>query len=169
MKSFRPSVASYTAAMNDQRRLLRHALATLAYRTTRTLERAPKAYATFAGAGRRPVEILAHMGDLFDWALTIAEGHPAWRDSAPLEWPLEQKRFFAALAAFDAYLASDAPLHASVERLFQGPVADALTHTGQLAMLRRLAGSPIHGENYFVATIAAGQVGPDQPATLKTF
>ncbi len=155
--------------MDEKRSLLRHTLATLAYRATRALEDAPQAFANFDGAGRRPIQILAHMGDLLDWALSIAQGNPAWRNSQPLAWPQEQQRFFAALAAFDAFLASSAPLQAPVERLMQGPVADALTHTGQLAMLRRLAGSPIRGENFFVAAIAAGQVGPVQPEPVKTF
>ncbi len=155
--------------MDEKRSLLRHTLATLAYRATRALEDAPQAFANFDGAGRRPIQILAHMGDLFHWALSIAQGNPAWRNSQPLAWPQEQQRFFAALAAFDAFLASPAPLQAPVERIMQGPVADALTHTGQLAMLRRLAGSPIRGENFYVAAIAAGQVGPSQPEPVKPF
>ena len=155
--------------MDEKRSLLRHTLATLAYRATRALEDAPQAFANFDGAGRRPIQILAHMGDLFDWALSIAQGNPAWRNSQPLAWPQELQRFFAALAAFDAFLASSPPLQAPVERLMQGPVADALTHTGQLAMLRRLAGSPIRGENFYVAAIAAGQVGPAQPEPVKPF
>jgi hypothetical protein len=155
--------------MDEKRDLLRHALATLAYRTTRALENAPASFAEFDGAGRTPVQILAHMGDLFDWALSIAQGKPSWRDSELLAWPSEQQRFFAALKAFDAFLASDSKLSAPIERLFQGPIADALTHAGQLAMLRRLAGAPIRGENYYVASIASGQVGATQPAPVKTF
>lgn len=155
--------------MDEKRDLLRHTLATLAYRTARATENAPASFADFDGAGRRPVAILAHMGDLFDWALAMAQGSPAWHNSAPLAWAEEQKRFFAALGAFDAYLASTAELHAPIERLFQGPIADALTHAGQLAMLRRLAGAPIRGENYYVAAIAAGQVEAAQPAPVKPF
>ncbi|MGA2571717.1 MAG: hypothetical protein ABSF23_14470 [Terracidiphilus sp.] len=155
--------------MDQKRDLLRHALATLAYRTARVLENAPESFANFDNAGRRPVQILAHMGDLFDWALSTAQGNPVWRDSRPLAWAQEQQRFFAALAAFDTFLASPVPLQAPIERLLQDPVADALTHTGQLAMLRRLAGTPIRGENFFVAAIATGQVGPLQPEPVKTF
>ena len=73
------------------------------------------------------------------------------------------------MQAFDAYLASGEQEHAPIERLFQGPVADALTHVGQLAMLRRLAGCPICGENYYVAEIAAGQVSADLPAPVRPF
>jgi|GEM_PF-1738866 hypothetical protein len=118
-------------------------------RATRALENSDEAFAAFAGAGRRPDQILAHMGDLFDWALSMAKGQPAWHNSTPLSWTLERQRFFAALAAFDDYLTSDAPLEAPVERLFQGPVADALTHVGQLALLRRLAGAPCTGRELF--------------------
>jgi hypothetical protein len=155
--------------MNSDRELLRHILATLAYRAARALEDAPESFASFDGAGRQPAQILAHMGDLFDWALSMAEGNQRWRASPPLPWAEEQQRFFAALTAFDAYLISGERLRAPSERLFQGPVSDALTHVGQLAMLRRLAGCPIRGENYYVAEISAGQVGADQPAPVKPF
>jgi hypothetical protein len=155
--------------MDEKRELLRHTLAALAYRTSRALSGAPESFSNFDGAGRRPVQILAHMGDLMDWALSKAQGADRWHGSQPLLWPDEQKRFFAALGAFDAFLASSAPIHAPIERLMQGPVADALTHTGQLAMLRRLAGSPTRGEDFFMAAIAAGQVGSDQPLPVKPF
>ena len=118
---------------------------------------------------RTPGQILAHMCDLFDWALSMAEGKQKWADTAPRAWDADCDRFFNCLAAFDDFLASDAPLGTSVERLFQGPVADALTHTGQLAMLRRLAGAPIRGENYARAQIAPGQVGADQPKAIREF
>ena len=149
--------------------LLRHTVATLAYRAAKALRGAPAEFADFAGAGRKPVEILAHMGDLFDWALGMADGRHVWRMATPLPWDQEVARFFAALEAFDQRLATGAPLAESQERLFQGPIADALTHTGQIAMLRRLAGCPFHGENYFVAEMAVGRVGADQAAPVKEF
>ena len=155
--------------MRDQREFLRHILATLAYRTARALEGAPESFAEFSGAGRKPAQILAHMGDLLHWALSMAQGNQRWHNSPPLAWAQEQQRFFDAIAAFDAFLSSSALLQAPVERLFQGPLADALTHAGQLAMLRRLAGVPIRGENYYVAAISAGQVGPAQPDPVKPF
>ena len=155
--------------MNEKRELLRHTLAALAYRAARALEGAPDSFATFDGCGRQPLQILAHMGDLFDWALSAVQGSERWHNSTPLPWPEEKARFFTSLGSFDNYLVSDAPLHASAEALFQGPIADALTHTGQLAMMRRLSGSKIHGENYYIAHIAAGQVNSDQPAPVKTF
>jgi hypothetical protein len=155
--------------MDEKRELLRHALAALAYRTTRALEGAPPQFAGFTGAGRKPAEILAHMGDLFDWALSAALGKERWHNSHPLGWVDEQHRFFGALQSFDAFLATGGELHAPVERLLQGPVADAMTHVGQLTMLRRMAGSPTHGENFYIASIAAGQVGAEQPAPVQSF
>jgi hypothetical protein len=155
--------------MNDKRQLLRHTVASLAYRAARALDGAPDTFATFDGCGRQPVKILAHMGDLFDWALSAVQGSERWHNSTPLAWPEEKVRFFATLEAFDHYLASDEPLHAEPEALFQGPIADALTHVGQIAMMRRLAGSPTCGENFFVAKVAAGQVGANQPAAMQPF
>lgn len=153
--------------MNDNRELLRHTLAALAYRTARALDDARDSFATFDGCGRQPIQILAHMGDLFDWALSAVQGSERWHTSTPLSWLDEKARFFAALKAFDDYLASCQPLYAAAEPLFQGPIADALTHVGQLAMLRRLAGSKTCGENFFVAKIAAGQVSADQPPAVQ--
>jgi len=155
--------------MDDKRELLRHTLATVAYRAARALAGAPEAFATFAGAGRQPIEILAHMGDLFDWALTAAQGHMHWHTSTPLAWSAEQDRFFASLKALDNFLASGTAVHAPAERLFQGPIADALTHVGQLAMLRRLAGIPTRGENFYVAAVSAGQVDADQLEPVEPF
>ena len=155
--------------MNEKREFLRHTLAALAYRTTRALEDAPASFATFGGCGRQPVQILAHMGDLFDWALSAVQGTERWHNSTPLPWDEERARFFATLSDFDAYLESEAPLHACAEALFQGPIADALTHVGQLAMQRRLANAPARGENFFVAAIAAGQISAKQPAPVQPF
>jgi hypothetical protein len=153
------------------REILRHTLATLAYRAGKAVRDAPPHFAAFAVApgSRTPEQILAHMGDLFDWALSMAQGQQTWRNSTPLAWDQEIARFFAALEAFDAYLRSDEPLALPIERLFQGPIADALTHTGQLTMLRRLAGSPIKAENYAKAMISTGTVGVSQPAPRVEF
>jgi hypothetical protein len=158
-------------AAQASRQLLRHTLATLAYRAGKTLRAAPESFASFSTGekGRTPANILAHMGDLFDWALSIAKGQQTWQDSQPLSWPQEVDRFFRTLQAFDDFLASEAALAATPEKLFQGPIADALTHTGQLAMLRRMAGCPIRGENYFRAEIASGRVGSEQAAPVREF
>ena len=156
---------------DEKREMLRHTVATVAYRGAKALRDAPDSFADFrVGAkSRTPVQILAHTGDLFDWALTMAEGMETWRDSVPLPWPGEVARFFAVLQAFDDFLASTADLAAGTEKLFQGPVADALTHIGQIAMLRRLAKSPVKGENYSRADIVAGRVGAAQSAPRREF
>ena len=146
------------------REFLRHAVATLAYRAAKATRGAPETFATFRAGptSRTPVEVLAHMGDLLDWALSMAKGEPRWRSADPLPWDQERERFFAALKTFDDALASPEPLSYELTRLFQGPIADALTHTGQLTMLRRVHGAPVKGESYNRADIAAGRVGPEQ-------
>lgn len=157
--------------MDDKRAFLRHTLATIAYRGGKAVRNAPASFAGYAigDAPKTPSQILAHIGDLFDWALSIAEGKQAWNNSTPLEWNAEVARFHATLKALDDYLASDAPLNTQPERLFQGAIADALTHIGQLAMLRRLAGAKITGENFYQAEIEAGRVGADQAAPKREF
>jgi hypothetical protein len=157
--------------MSTDRTLLRHTLATLAYRGGKTIRGATPDFQNFGApdAPRTPAKILAHIGDLMDWALSMADGSRKWRDSSPLPWDQEGERFHAAVKKFDDYLASDQPLQVAPEKLFQGPIADALTHVGQLAMLRRLAGCPIEGENYFGAEIITGRVGSDQAAPRKPF
>lgn len=160
-----------SASADPARQLLRHTVATVAYRGGKALRGAPDTFASFSlgDKPRTPAQILAHLGDLFDWALSMAAGEQAWHDSAPLAWNAEVDRFFAALKKFDDYLASSEPLRAPVDKLFQGPVADALTHVGQIAMLRRLAKAPIRGENYFKADIAPGRVGLGQSAPRREF
>ncbi|HXT64047.1 MAG TPA: hypothetical protein VN696_13495 [Pyrinomonadaceae bacterium] len=157
---------------NDSKReMLRHTVATLAYRGAKAVRDAPESFASFKASPttRTPAEILAHIGDLLDWALSIAQGNETWHNSEPLPWPEEIARFHTALARFDDYLASDGELEASCERMFQGPIADALTHVGQLTMLRRVAGDPMKGENYSRAKIEAGRVGADQQKPKREF
>jgi hypothetical protein len=155
--------------MDDKMALLRHTLATLAYRGGKALRDAPPEFAHFSGATRTPGQILAHIGDLLDWALAMANGRQEWHDSPAAEWEAGMARFFAALEAFDARLAAAEPPAVSPEKLFQGPIADALTHVGQIAMLRRMAGCPIRFENYFIAEIATGRVGAQQaPPRVKS-
>lgn len=157
--------------LNSGRELLRHTVATLAYRGAKAVRGAPAGFAEFRASEttRTPGQILAHLGDLLDWGLSIAKGKQEWHNSTPLPWDDEVSRFFRALEAFEAYLASDSPLHAPPEKLFQGPVADALTHVGQIAMLCRLAGAPVRAENYFKAEIVAGRVGATQAAPRVEF
>ena len=155
----------------NARELLRHCVASTAYRAGKVLRDAPESFADFKAAEstRTPAQILAHMGDLFDWALSIAKGRQVWHDSSPLPWKQEVARFFDSLKKFDDYLSGEEALHTSVEKLFQGPVADAASHIGQLAMLRRMAQVPIRAENYYQAEIASGRVGLDQAAPKQEF
>ena len=154
--------------IRGKRELLRHAVATLAYRGAKAIRGASPNVADFqaSDATRTPRALLAHIGDLLDWALSLAEGDRKWTPTAPRSWEEESARFFAALGRLDAFLASDRPLGARAERLMQGPIADALTHVGQLMMLRRLAGNPLRSENYAAADIVAGRVSSEQ-ATPK--
>lgn len=160
-----------TQTTTSSRQLLRHAVATVAYRGGKAVRGAPESFARFkiGEESRTPEQILAHIGDLYDWALSCARGKQQWHESKPLPWPQEVQRFFKALKAFDDYLASDSPLGYAEEKIFQGGVADSLTHIGQIAILRRLAGCPIRGENYFRAEIAAGRVGEEQAAPAQEF
>ena len=153
------------------RELLRHTVATLAYRGAKAVRGAPAGFESFrpAPGSRSAGEILAHIGDLLDWALSLAHGAHVWHDSAPQPWEQDVNRFFAALAAFDDALARAGTPGCSDGALFQGPIADALAHVGQIAMLRRLAGSPVRGENYFKADIQIGRVGADQAPSRVEF
>jgi hypothetical protein len=156
---------------DTKREMLRHTVATLAYRGGKAVRGASESFASFKASEttRTPAQILAHVGDLLDWALSIAQGKETWHNAEPLPWNQEIERFHDALRKFDEYLASDGDLKATCERMFQGPIADALTHVGQIAMLRRIAGEPVRGENYSIAKIEAGRVGPDQVAGVREF
>jgi hypothetical protein len=161
-----------TAASDPKLALLRHAVATLAYRGGKTLRACPEGFAGYRASPttRTPLEIVAHLGDLLAWSLSMVQGSQEWKPAPPQGWDAEVARFFAVLAAFDERLAAAGlPADFPAETLFQGPVADALTHVGQLAMLRRMAGAPVRGENYARAEIVAGRVGPEQAAPRREF
>ncbi len=166
-----PVGTTQAVVADEKRELLRHALATVAYRAGKALRGAPAGFAEFRAGDttRTPGQILAHMGDLMDWALSMAAGNEQWSDSPVLAWEEGVSRFHCGMQSLDEYLASGKPLAADPERLFQGAIADALTHTGQIALLRRMAGAPVKGENYSRAQIAAGRVGADQAAPKREF
>ena len=151
--------------------MIRHTLATLAYRAGKALRAAPDGFSGFApAAGSRSAgQILAHMGDLMEWGASIARGRQTWTDSPVQDWDADVSRFFAALQAFDDAVSHLDPDDSLGRRLFQGPIADALQHTGQLTMMRRLAGAPITGENYYQASIVIGRVGLDQDPPRREF
>lgn len=156
---------------DPKREMLRHTVATLAYRGGKAIRDAPESFAAFrvSETSRTPAQILAHIGDLLDWVLSMAKGAEAWNNSLPQTWSQDVDRFHASLARLDEYLASEAELACSCERLFQGAIADALTHVGQLTMLRRIAGAPMRSENYSRADIRSGRVGAEQTAPRQEF
>jgi len=158
--------------VDDRREFLRHTVATLAYRGGKVIRGAPEGFATVRACDtcRSAAEILRHIGDLLEWALWLAKGTHRWRDAEPQSsWEADVDRFFEGLRRLDEYLAADAPLGYPPEKLFQGPIADALNHVGQIATLRRLAGSPVRGENYFKAEIVVGSVGAEQSSKRVEF
>ncbi len=156
---------------DPKREFLRHTLATLAYRGAKAVRGAPESFASFQAAdtSRTPLQILTHIGDLMDWALSMARGDETWNNAVPLPWTQEIERFHRTLTAVDDFLASDTELACSCERLFQGAIADSFTHVGQLAFLRRIASAPIRSENYSVAQIEAGRVSSEQSPAKYEF
>ena len=153
--------------MDDRRAMLAHFLAALAYRTQKALRGAPASFASFEAGNqvRTPHWLVAHMDGVLGYALTCFEGEETrYRSSLLPTFDAEVERFHGKLEALARHLRTGTPLRsATPEQLLQGPFADAMTHAGQLAMLRRLAGSPIPPENFIVAKISAANVGPDQP------
>jgi hypothetical protein len=148
---------------------LRHTLATVAYRGGKAIRNVPAGFAArSAGLGSRPAgEILAHICDLFDWGTLMAQGQQGWAPKPPQGWEADCDRFFESLSAFDQ--AIEAPVAGTESVLFQGPIADALTHIGQISLLRRLAGAPVKAENYARAEIVGGRVGRVQAAPKAEF
>jgi len=160
-----------TKAADTRSLSLRHTVATLAYRAAKAIRKAPSDFSGYrpATGSRSAGEILAHMCDLMDWVLSQVQGEERWRNSKPRSWEEDAGRFFTAVTAFDEYLASSSPMHVTAERAFQGAVADALTHTGQIALLRRLAGARVKGENYSLAKIEVGRTSADQHKPVSEF
>ena len=158
-------------SIDDARPVLRHLVATLAYRASKVLRDAPPSFSanSFGEATRRPVLIVAHLADLIAWAVTLAQGQYVWKAEGTNDWNTEVKRFFANLETLDRELVTAGTFEGSVEKLVQGPLADALTHVGQLAMLRGMTGHPVKPESYARATIVAGRVGLDQAAPGREF
>jgi len=150
--------------MQNDREFLRHTLATLAYRGGKVVRDAPVNLAALKlhETTRTPLETLAHVNDLLDWALRMADGEYRWTASQPESWDAEVTRFFGMLAQLDLRLGNDARIGHPEQQIFQGPIADALTHVGQIALLRRIAGAPVRAENYFKADIVGGRVGREQ-------
>ncbi len=149
--------------LDVKRELFRHVVATVAYRGGLAIAEAPENFAVFRvnETTRTPGELLAHIGDLLEGSLYLVKGELVYLSSDPLSWEEEVARFFSAVKAFDSYLASGAPLACPIEKLIQGPIGDALTHVGQIVMLRRMAGKPVRVEAYFTAEIVAGEINEE--------
>ena len=150
-------------SVDAKREVLRHVVATVTYRGGVAISDAPESFAVFRAheTTRTPVELLAHIGDLLEGSLYLVKGELVYLASSPLPWDEEVTRFFSAAQRLDSHLASDAPLACPVEKLIQGPVGDALTHVGQIVMLRRMAGSPVRAASYFTVEIVPGMVGQE--------
>jgi hypothetical protein len=142
-----------------KRQLLRHLLGTIDFRLSVAIVDAPDGFADFSLASdvRTPGEILAHIGDLIEGSLCILKNEMRYLNTPPSDWNADVERIRRLTRELDEYLASDAQLAVPVEKLIQGPFGDALTHVGQLVMLRRAAGSPIAQVGYFEAEIVPGQ------------
>jgi hypothetical protein len=152
------------------RAVVRHLTATLAYRAAKVLRDAPPAFAqtSFGDSTRKPVSIVAHLADLIAWAITLTRGAYVWKAEGSDDWNEEVARFFGNLSALDRELTSN-ETDFSIEKLIQGPLADALTHVGQLAMLRGMAGAPVRPESFARAEIVAGRVGLEQSPPGREF
>jgi hypothetical protein len=163
-------MSTQPVAVPAGRQMLRHTLATLAYRANKALKEVPPEFLNFRlnDRTRTPGQILGHLGDLMDWGISMAVGRPAWKEEPVTDWQTGVDRFFAATRKFDDVLASAEPA-CGVEQLFQGPIADALTHVGQINLLRGIAGCPVKAENYFKADIAIGRVGTQQTPPRREF
>jgi hypothetical protein len=150
-------------SLNLKQEALRHMIATVAYRGGLAISDAPEGFAVFRPheTTRTPGQILAHICDLLEGSLYLVKGELVYLTSVPLPWKEEIARFFSAVNELDSYLASQAPLACPVEKLIQGPIGDALTHVGQIVMLRRMAGKPVRAESYFTAEIVAGAVNEE--------
>lgn len=151
--------------------MLRHAVATLAYRAEKVLRDVPDGFADFSlgPSTRSAVEILSHLADLMAWGERLARGEYRWEAGVTLEWTAASDRFFRELSALDVALADPAAASQPLGTIFHGPVADALTHVGQLAMMRGIAGQPVKPESYAKATIQTGRVGRDQAPPGREF
>ncbi len=153
--------------LDDPRALLTHYLAALAYRTRKALRDAPPGFGTFSAGHdvRTPAELVRHMTSVLGYARAQFTGVRYRADPLP-DLAAEIERFHAMIAALAAHLErGDAPQGNTIAQLVQGPFSDAMTHAGQLALLRRLAGAPVPPENFIEADVSSAWLEPDQPTT----
>ena len=155
--------------MDDKRAMLCHFLASIAYRTQKAVRNAPMDFNSFAAGSdvRTPVELVRHMTSVLGYARTFFVGGKYSPEPLP-DIEAELERFHEVISDLAENIRSGSKfLNTTPERLLQGPLADAMTHAGQLAMLRRLAGHPVPPENFILADIDAGRLGKDQPEPIS--
>ena len=155
--------------MGDKNNLLRHFLAAIAYRTQKALRGAPASFANFRAAPkvRTPHEIIHHMDSLMGYARTFFIGGEYRQEILP-DFEAEIRRFHQTLEDLSRHLEIGTPFKGiTPERMLQGPMSDAMTHAGQIAMLRRLADSPVPSENFIYADVRADNLSPEQPLPVR--
>jgi hypothetical protein len=150
--------------MTESRDLLKHFLAAIAYRTQKALRGAAPGFADFRASptSRTPHELLWHMTGLIGYARTMFHGG-FFEPPRLSSFQGEVARFHTMLEALRGDL-DNLSLSASITdaQLLHGPLADTMTHVGQLAFLRRLSGSPVASENFIFASISAANLSANQ-------
>lgn len=133
---------------------LRCYLAGLVFRFEHVTAGTGEEFAKFeAGHGvRTPQQIVRHMTGLVLLARDQFE-EVAGRRPEPLPWPEEKSRFVATVWDFDTLVSKGSGLREdrsipSMAHVWNGPLSDLMTHVGQLATLRRLAGDPVPAVRY---------------------
>ena len=155
--------------MDQKQALLHHFLAALAYRTQKALRGAPLEFASFRAASqvRTPHELIRHMDSVLGYSRTFFIGGRYQPPEFP-EFQAAISHFHETLADVARHIELGTKLHEiTPEILLQGPFSDAMTHAGQLALLRRLAGSPVPPENFVFAGITSANLGADQPLPAR--
>jgi hypothetical protein len=155
--------------MDDKRALLKHFLAALAYRTQKALRGAPPEFGSFRAASkiRTPHELIGHMDSVLGYSRTFFIGG-SYRPPVLPEFRVAIEHFHETLSDVARHLDAGTELRGiTPETLLQGPFSDAMTHAGQLAMLRRLAGSPVPPENFIFADVQSANLGPNQPLPVS--
>ncbi len=155
--------------MDEQRKMLMHFLAALAYRTQKALRGASPEFANFSAGGkvRTPLELVRHMDSVLGYARTFIIGG-SYRPPQTADFAEAIASFHQVVEDLARHLDAGSKMHGiTPEVMLQGPFSDAMTHAGQLAMLRRLAGDPVPPENFIYATISPDNLGPNQPMPVS--
>ena len=145
--------------------LLRHMLATIAYRFQKTVRNTTEEFGVFRNTRdtRTPIEIINHMYDVLNKTKIFIEKERYDKTStAQLELRLEIERFHRVLNNLDVVLSEKELDIKFSKRLLQGPLSDVLCHIGQIAMLSGQSGNKIKGEDFFSAKIMTGNTSSEQ-------